>query len=250
MLHRLLNAGPAQPAGSGHRGGQVLRLEALSDAVFGFAITLLVVSLEVPTSYRDLMDRMSGFLSFGICFALLIHFWFKHYTFFRRYGLQDVTTVVINGALLFVLLLYIYPLKYVFMLFIYAFLHIGPSSIHDAALPAGQARSVFAIFGLGFAVVHLLYGALYVHAFRMREHLKLTRIERFDTLEQVASCAAIAGVGLLSLILSQILPERLVGIAGWVYIATGLVAAAVGTIAGRQRKKIEQALAETQRAQN
>ena len=37
------------------RGREVSRIEGFSDAVFGFALTLLVVSLEVPESFADLV---------------------------------------------------------------------------------------------------------------------------------------------------------------------------------------------------
>jgi uncharacterized membrane protein len=51
---------------------EITRLEAFSDAVFGFALPLLIVSLEVQRSYTELMGIMGGFLSLGCCFALLI----------------------------------------------------------------------------------------------------------------------------------------------------------------------------------
>src|ERR1044072_7801919 len=103
------------------RGHEVSRTEGLSDAVFGFAITLLVVSLEVPKTYGELMQTMRGFGAFAISFALLFIVWYNQYKFFRRYGLQDNITVVLNGVLLFVVLFYIYPLKLVFTLVVNMF---------------------------------------------------------------------------------------------------------------------------------
>jgi uncharacterized membrane protein len=81
----------------------ITRLEGLSDAVFGFALTLLVVSLDVPRSYDELMEIMGGFLSFACCLALLLWIWHEHNTFFRRDGPQDGITALLNGARLFVL---------------------------------------------------------------------------------------------------------------------------------------------------
>src|SRR5438874_8743293 len=103
------------------RSHEVSRTEGLSDAVFGFAITLLVVSLEVPRTYSELMQTMRGFGAFAISFTLLFIVWYNQYKFFRRYGLQDNATVVLNGVLLFVVLFYIYPLKFVFTLMVNLF---------------------------------------------------------------------------------------------------------------------------------
>src|SRR3954468_17033604 len=86
------------------RGGEITRLEGFSDAVIAFAVTLLVVSLEVPKTFDELLGTMSGFLAFGISFALLVLIWHAQYTWFRRYALDDVMTVVLNMTLLFVVL--------------------------------------------------------------------------------------------------------------------------------------------------
>src|SRR5216684_1017189 len=91
------------------RGREIARIEGLSDAVFAFAVTLLVVSLEVPRTFEELSDTMLGFPAFGVCFTLLMLIWYAQHTFFRRYGMQDIQTIALNLALLFLVLLYVYP---------------------------------------------------------------------------------------------------------------------------------------------
>jgi uncharacterized membrane protein len=86
------------------RGVDFSRIDAFSDVVFGFALTLLVVSLEVPHTFKELNDSLRGFIPFAICFFLLILIWYSHYKFFRRYGLHDLGTITINALLLFVVL--------------------------------------------------------------------------------------------------------------------------------------------------
>jgi hypothetical protein len=100
------------------RGHQVTRIEALSDVVFGFALTLLGVSAEVPKTFDQLLEIMREFPAFAICFAILISLWHEHYRFFRRYGLQDSRTIFLNGLLLFIVILYVYPLKFIFSLLV------------------------------------------------------------------------------------------------------------------------------------
>src|SRR5438445_463999 len=85
-----------------HRAHEVSRIEAFSDIVFGFALTLIVVSLEVPKTFKELMEAMKGFPAFALCFAILLWIWHAHYTFYRRYAIHDEFTLVVNSTLLFV----------------------------------------------------------------------------------------------------------------------------------------------------
>src|ERR1700761_9744831 len=104
------------PDGFRLRGEDVKRIETFSDAVFGFAVTLLIVSLEVPKSYEELLVSMRGFFPFALCFALLVRLWYDQHAFFRRYALDDRLTIFLNVCLLFIVLFFVYPLKFLFTL--------------------------------------------------------------------------------------------------------------------------------------
>src|SRR5262249_7398500 len=91
---------------------ELTRLEGFSDAVFAIALALLVVSLEVPKSMKELETLARGFIPFALMFAMVCYVWWEHNKFFRRYGLQDAWTAFLNCLLLFVVLFYVYPLKF------------------------------------------------------------------------------------------------------------------------------------------
>ncbi|HEY5445470.1 MAG TPA: TMEM175 family protein, partial [Pyrinomonadaceae bacterium] len=120
------------------RSEEISRIEGLSDAVFGFAITLLVVSLEVPKTFNELATAMSGFGAFAISFALLFLVWYNQHKFFRRYGLQDTVTIVLNAILLFVVLFYVYPLKFLFTFLVSRF----TGGHGEVRLPNGNIESM------------------------------------------------------------------------------------------------------------
>ncbi len=166
------------------RGREVSRLEGLSDAVFGFAITLLVVSLEVPQSVDELLQAMRGFVGFAISFALLFRLWGYQYRFFRRYGLEDPTTIRLNGVLLFVVLFFVYPLKFLTKVLTDFFFGSGLAAFRPGTMTRaleGGGFKLLLMFYSGFATVFLVLGLLYLHAYRMREHLALNELESLDT---------------------------------------------------------------------
>lgn len=106
------------------RGTEVTRLEGFSDAMLAFALTLLGVSLDVPRTFAELKFTLSGFPGFALCFLWIVGMWFQHRTFFRRYGLEDQTAIVRNLVLLFLLMFFVYPLKFLVSLMMAYLFHI------------------------------------------------------------------------------------------------------------------------------
>src|SRR5207249_12091167 len=151
----------------------VSRLEGCRDAVFSFSVTLLVVSLEVPHTFDELWEAMRGFVAFAICFALLFQIWWRHHTFFRRYGLEDAVTKAFTGVLLFVVLFYVYPLKFLWTLVITTRLggnelvRLADGRVEPMILNE-QVPRLFEVYGLGAAAVFSVFVVLYLHAYRLR----------------------------------------------------------------------------------
>jgi uncharacterized membrane protein len=102
------------------RGQEMTRSETFTDAAFAVAVTLLVISVDaMPTSFQDLADALRGVPAFAMSFTVLLVFWHGHWQWSRRYGLEDRSSIVLSAALVFVALVYVYPLKYVANLFLY-----------------------------------------------------------------------------------------------------------------------------------
>ncbi len=177
------------------RGREVTRLESFSDAVFGFALTLLVVSLDVPKSFEDLVTTMRGFPAFAICFLLLVLIWNAHYKFCRRYGLDDGTARFFTCVLLFLVLFYVYPLKFLFNLSITGLLFgAGP----PVSMTGSQLSTLLVIYGMGFAAVYGAMTLLYLHAWRLRDALELNNLERFDTRYLIARLSTVTAIGVIA----------------------------------------------------
>jgi uncharacterized membrane protein len=82
------------------------RILAISDGVFAFSLTLLVVELVVPTSSSNsalrsqLLAQWPGLLSYLISFAVVALTWNSHHETFRFVRRTDGWLIVLNFALL------------------------------------------------------------------------------------------------------------------------------------------------------
>jgi uncharacterized membrane protein len=185
------------------RGGEVSRLETLTDAVFAIALTLLVVSLQVPSTSEQLIGLFWQIPAFALCFAFLVWVWYLHYRYHRRFGFEDPLTVALNGLLLFFVVYYVYPLKFLSQVLVTAPLQgVDPTSLHDL-----NAR-VMQIYSAGFVGIFLTLALMYARAWRLRDVIQLDPAERLLTRSTLRGLQLSLAIGLGSLVLSIAVPEQ------------------------------------------
>jgi uncharacterized membrane protein len=225
------------------RAGEITRLEGFSDAVFAFAVTLLVVSLEVPHTFAELAGVMKGFVAFGICFAALVLVWKEHSLYFRRYGLQTPYVTFLNCVLLFLILFFVYPLKFLFSFLVGEFTG-GRLAVYHSAEPQitqNQLPALMSMYGLGLAAVYLVFVLLYAYAYKLRSELELDELESYITKRGVWNHAVMMAIGLFSTLLANLLPSRVVGLSGMVYWVIPLYFSIAGSIMGKRQRLMREA---------
>lgn len=214
------------------RGTNISRVENLSDAVFGFAITLLVVSSAVPTTFADLKLLLGQFVPFGLCVAVFGMIWQAHYKFFRRYGLHDTPTMLINAVLLFVVLFYLYPLKFLTQLLY----NVVMGRAASMAMTWGDSVDLLYIYSMGYAMVFGLLAALYYQAWRQRQALELNPVEELITQQALGLQLVHVIVALLAALLGKLTPWG--GLCGGIYFLIGPCSYWVGSYYGRRIKAL------------
>jgi uncharacterized membrane protein len=76
------------------------RLEAFSDLVFGFSLSLLATRLELPAKAEEIFEP-SRWGTFVVTFGIVCIFWLAHYRVFRHHFVARAPDVVINFVFLF-----------------------------------------------------------------------------------------------------------------------------------------------------
>jgi len=203
------------------RGGEVSRVEALTDAVFALAMTLLILSAEVPKSYDDLVVMLKGVPAFACCFALYVLVWHYHYQFHRRFGLENGYTVLLNIVLLFLMLLYVYPAKFLFSALAGYFL------FHEQPEMNG---GLMLFYGAGVVGIFALFTLMNLHAYKHRAALELSEMEAHLTRATIREHLIHTAVGLTSIALA-LLGQGL--LSGLIYVFVGPLQGLNGWFSGR-----------------
>ncbi|RVT90845.1 TMEM175 family protein [Sphingomonas crocodyli] len=136
------------------------RLDAFTDAAFAFAVTVLMVSGGMSTegSDADLMTIVRRIPAFGIGYVIVGMFWFAHVRWRRFRGEGDWRSVLLTFLLIFVVLIYIFPL--------------GAMATDLSSLIFGEpdpdrpsVRMLFTVYGVGFFAMSATTSLLFWDAF-------------------------------------------------------------------------------------
>ena len=107
-------------------------------------------------------------------------------------------TVILNLALLFTVLFFVYPLKFLFTtMFTNARMKGMVATAHGLepiVLPEHRGL-IFLIFGAGFTAVFTVFVLLYRHAYKQREQLGLNEFELYETTYTLRRLKLAIGVG-------------------------------------------------------
>ena len=203
---------------------ELTRLEGFSDAVFAFALTLLVVSLEVPKDSGELIKLMRQFLPFALMFAMICWIWYEHQQFFERYDAVDAWLVTLNCVLLFVVLFYVYPLKFLTTTLL------GPLMDRSQHVEMQHGDIVMLLYSSGVVLIFGTFVAMYRHAWRKRAQLGLSPTDIVELQSGMRGHMISGGLGVASMAIVGV--AELIGenSARWLGPASGFIYILMGPL--------------------
>lgn len=189
---------------------------------------MLVISVDaIPQSYAELNLALLRIPAFAASFAITVMFWHGHYRWSRRYGIEDTTSVVLSLALVFLVLVFLYPLR----LMMSGALNAMTGGLLPAELlitEISHARLFFGVYGLAFALMSAVLLALNARVLRLPFVPPLAAVERVQARVEVEVWAILALMGAASAILAMVVPPRFLALAGWMFASLAVIMPLMG----------------------
>lgn len=196
MLRERLIPSPDKNPEFSYRGDIPGRLDSLTDAVFGIAITLLIFNLANPNSFSDLVSFTKTLPAFLISISFLMLIWREHVSFAKLYGLNDSLVISLNVLYIALVIFYVYPLRF-WTLFLTNLIFQTDLQLQIQAdqVPDLMTFYGFLAFGLYFTLL-----LLYFRALKIRASLQLNPMEISHTRMQLVRMIIMCGVPLASIV--------------------------------------------------
>jgi uncharacterized membrane protein len=208
-----------------HREGiEAGRLDMFVDGAFAFTLTLLAIGGEtIPNTAEKLLHILAGVPAAALCFAQIAWMWHGHVQWRHLCTRSTRTGLLLSLLLVFFALIFVYPLHMVFGTALYG-LSGGMLSSDVAVRLSNDARTMFVCYGLAYIAMAGTLTMLYRHA----AHLwPAGSEERRQAGIRMVAWSVPTAVGLLSALTALLVPERLLGVAGFEYALLGLIGPAI-----------------------
>ncbi|WP_194774585.1 TMEM175 family protein [Pararhodonellum marinum] len=186
-----------------YRGENASRLDNLTDAVFGIAITLLIFNLTNPNSFADLLTFTKTLPAFLISISFIVLIWNEHLEFSEIYTLNDTRLTILNTVFIALVIFYVYPLRFL-TLFLTNFFF---NTDIEVNIQGDQVPYLMVYYGfVAFALYFVLF-LFYLRAVKIKKALKLNKYEVFYTKSQKNRLLIMFSVPLVSIVITLAINE-------------------------------------------
>lgn len=212
------------------------RVDAFVDASFAFSLTLLVIGggSGPPRTLDELREALWGIPAFAAGFALLAFFWAAHREYGKLSPRRDAKAVVLSLAIVFTVLIYVYPLRLLMSSFA-GWVSGGRGVSPNLVDSWDDLKTLYIIYGLGYGLLSVLYALLYAHGRRQATGLDPEQMRRVG--EWVSVWRIIVAVALLSITVAALVPTRIAPwLPGMVYCLIPVSIAAMNALSKRRGK--------------
>ncbi len=194
------------------------RIETFVDAAFAFALTMLVISVEnIPQTPNELLLLSKDIPAFLVSGLLIGFIWYRHSQWSRQFGQQDRTTIFLSMCLVMLMLIFLYPVKMVFI-GMFAWLSNGYLLNHAYNITLEELSNLFVYYAAGFICLAVIFYFFHWNTLKHADALRLTRYERYFCKTESYYSIIIVMVAILSAILAKTLSGRAIIISGFVYV--------------------------------